>query len=434
MDTIISGLVFFIAYIAMPGVLYFYYCRICRMPFRRAGSIVCIALFAGIFILQVQGWIPEYFHLWALVLALALYGRFFGKRSFALSLTASSLCISIYSLSSGASQSVLFGMATLLSRQNAGAVWNMDLLSSLFSLVLLTGSFHVIFQRFSGEMNELGHSGLVLLAVPVLFIALTEQTVSYSVYGNTVVWEAGRGIVAPVVSHISLLLLHIFAYIGMWSALLAYQKLVQSMQKEQALQWYQAQTREQETYVREARARYEQTRAFRHDVENHLIVLRELLAGGRAEEARSYLSELSEASLSLSLPMKTGNRSADALLGSKLMAAKQQGIQIDCELALPQNSRVTDLDWCILLSNAVDNAVAASLKIPEAERSLQIQGKKKGNLFLLRFENRCSKGTGAPVYGTGLLNIEAVAQKYHGMMKIETEDQTWRLEILLAIS
>ena len=49
----------------------------------------------------------------------------------------------------------------------------------------------------------------------------------------------------------------------------------------------------------EAQTRYEKTRAFRHDLQNHLFVLDGLLSAGRTEEARRYLEKLEAASAAL---------------------------------------------------------------------------------------------------------------------------------------
>ena len=50
-------------------------------------------------------------------------------------------------------------------------------------------------------------------------------------------------------------------------------------------------TNAQRTYVEQARMRYGQTRAFRHDIKNHLSVLDGLLRSGQAERARELPAE-----------------------------------------------------------------------------------------------------------------------------------------------
>ena len=50
-------------------------------------------------------------------------------------------------------------------------------------------------------------------------------------------------------------------------------------------------------------------------------------------------------------------------------------------------------------------------------KAIRISGKQQGDFYMLTFENTCSDEPLPPagtVAGTGLSNIEAVAEKYHG--------------------
>lgn len=230
------------------------------------------------------------------------------------------------------------------------------------------------------------------------------------------------------------LLLHLLAYFGMWSILWAFERLIRSMQQEQTIQLLELQTQAQETYVREAKAHYEQTRSFRHDIKNHFIVLKELLSRGDLQKASAYLAPLDEAADSLSVPVHCNNAVVDVLLGSKWMAAQQHGIDTQCELKLPAGGAIWDMDWCILLANAVDNAISANQSPEIPRRYLRISGREKGNLFLLHLENSCAPSATTPVYGVGLNNIAAVVEKYHGQMDLESANGRFQLDILLVLS
>ena len=52
---------------------------------------------------------------------------------------------------------------------------------------------------------------------------------------------------------------------------------------------------------------------------------------------------------------------------------------------------------------------------------------------MLTFENTCLDGP-LPPAGTGLSNIKAVAEKYHGAMMTEKNGQQFYLSVLLNIS
>ncbi len=132
--------------------------------------------------------------------------------------------------------------------------------------------------------------------------------------------------------------------------------------------------------------------------------------------------------------MNTGNTVVDALLGSKLAVAAGQGIEVDCSVAIPRTSTVKDIDWCIILSNALDNAITASEAVVPKSRYIGISGKQKGNFFLLNIDNHCAQDTEMPTDGVGISNIKAVAQKYDGKAEIDIVDCIFKLSVLLVIS
>ena len=61
----------------------------------------------------------------------------------------------------------------------------------------------------------------------------------------------------------------------------------------------------------------------------------------------------------MSFPCSTNNPVVDILVGNKLGIAKSMGIDADCSLLLPYPCDIKDIDICIVLSNALDNAIHA---------------------------------------------------------------------------
>ena len=91
---------------------------------------------------------------------------------------------------------------------------------------------------------------------------------------------------------------------------------------------------------------------------------------------------LDQAAAELSSQVHTGNGAVDALLGSKLSMAEQQRIDVRCELMIPDLSRIGDVDWCVLLSNALDNAAEACRKLEPDQRIISLKSKAQKGLFL----------------------------------------------------
>ena len=264
----------------------------------------------------------------------------------------------------------------------------------------------------------------------VFYIALVERAIQDSIYGNTIVWDSEQGILSPVVNNVEILILQLFTCACLFLTLITCQKVQKALRHEQTIRMLKQQAQAQETYMQETRLRYEQTQAFRHDIKNHLTVLAELLNAHQTAQACEYLSHLEQVSSCLSVPVQTGNAAVDALLNAKFSLASQLDISVHCEIKIPEDSKVSDIDWCILLANAADNAIKALNALPSQSRNLFLSGKQQGNFYLLTMENDCSPDmTGSPRDGIGLSNIRNVMGQYGGTVKIEADGKTFRLHL-----
>ena len=274
------------------------------------------------------------------------------------------------------------------------------------------------------EHSQAYYIGLLLF--PGLFFLAAELYILQTAYGLVDVsiprQEIGR--------HVALLLLQVMGMGALLCALYAYRRLCQGIQAQAALRSLTQAAHAQKVYIAEAQARYGQTKSFRHDVKNHLSVLDGLLRGGKLEEGREYLKKLETVSEALSFPYQTGNPVVDILLGEKLGLARE--IAAEVSLVLPRPCGIDDFDLCVLFANALDNAITAC-RANDGAKAIRISGKQQGNFYMLTVENTCSDEP-LPPAGTGLSNIKAVAEKYHGAVLTEKSGGKYYLSVLLDIS
>ncbi|WP_027400545.1 sensor histidine kinase [Anaerovorax odorimutans] len=429
MNIMIVGLL----YSGMVSVLlYYYFCRLEGAGFRWYRGAVYAVLSCGLAVCRYLEWTTEFWDVLLGIMLLAGCGMLFHKSRFIESLVSSLLIISLYSIIVGIMQSVTFW---LLSSVNSKMILRFgDLFQNTVVIVLLILTSRMLLKFFPRNMCKFDEPILLVLLLPVVFITFFEAFVSDFIYGNTIIWDTEKGLIFPKLNSFELLVLRLLACGGLISALVAHQKLVTTIQHEQTIQQLEQQTQNQEVYVKEAKLRYEQTRSFRHDIKNHLLILHKLIKEGKTNKAREYLKHMEVMSDSMSFQVQTGNIAVDALLSSKLGVAAQKGIHIHCSILIPAQSFMADIDWCIILSNALDNAINASETIAEQDRWIHLSGMQKGNIYLLNIENRCRENTKTPLEGIGLSNIRAVIKKYNGKMEIEVVDNIFKLNILLIIS
>ena len=298
------------------------------------------------------------------------------------------------------------------------------LAAQVLFFALCAGCYYAVLKFLTWtEDSQTPYIGLLLF--PGLFFFAAELYILQTAYS----------FFAPIVSleevgkHSTLLLLQVMGLAALLCTLYAYRHLCQGFQAQAELQSLTQAAQAQKIYIAEAQARYEQTKSFRHDIKNHLSVLDGLLRSGKPEEGREYLKKLETVSESLSFPYQTGNPVVDILLGEKLGLAKE--IAAEVSLILPKPCGIDDFDLCVLFANALDNAIAAC-RGSTGEKVIRISGKQHGDFYMLTFENTCSDDP-LPPAGTGLSNIEAVAEKYRGAVLREKSGRQFCLSVLLNV-
>ena len=362
-----------------------------------------------------------------IVEALALYGasRFLLENRRSPSWIAAILAVYISQLSFGLVNSV----EAVLFPHLVGSRWlyPLVLLAALAAFAICGGCYAAVLKCLSlTEARETSYAAVLVL--PGLFFFAAElyilQTAYTLLYVPSPPENAGK--------HGVLLLLQLVGLGALFCTLYACRYLDRESQAQAALRSLTQAAQAQKAYIAEARTRYERTRAFRHDIRNHLAVLNGLLSGGRIEEGKAYLQKLDAASAALSFPCQTGSPVVDILLGEKLGLAQASGILAEVSLVLPRPCSVDELDLCVIFANALDNAVHACQAV-EGGRSIRIRGERQGDFYMLAFENTCADGP-LPPAGTGLSNIKAVAEKYHGAMLAEKSGRSFFLTVLPNIS
>ena len=296
------------------------------------------------------------------------------------------------------------------------------------SLVISIACYTSVVKSISPE--EIGHmTNMGCLLFPVLFFFTAELYIMQTSY-TQIYYDMLPP--ALLLEHTALLFLQALGLGALLCTLYAYRHLCRSLQTKAEMQSLAQAAQAQKIYIAEAQTRYEQTKAFRHDIKNHLSVLSALLNKNKLDESKAYLQKLETVSATLSFPCQTGNSVVDILLGEKLQMAKADGIAAEVSLFLPNPCGIDDFDLCVIFANALDNAISACQSI-EGVRSIRISGERQGDFYMLAFENTCSDNP-LPPAGTGLSNIKAVAEKYHGAMLTEKIERKFSLNVLLNIS
>ncbi len=178
-------------------------------------------------------------------------------------------------------------------------------------------------------------------------------------------------------------------------------------------------------------AQMNEVRAVRHDLRHFVNVLKRLSDECRYAELGRFLSEYGGRSDTEPLPVFCENIVANSILGYYFLRLKGQGIPFFCACQIPKEICVSDSDLCIVLGNALENALEACNKQdPAATRSVAVEAKTVGGQLLIKITNTYN-GTVSqmgerylttkeePYHGIGLQNIKKVVDAYGGYVKTE---------------
>lgn len=304
------------------------------------------------------------------------------------------------------------------------------LLGDMVSLLPVAFCYRMVYRYFL-HTETIKKQYVLMILTPILMLFLMDEYINSTIYGNADTVNGSGGIVYT--NHGQMLVIQLLGMASLFCILFAYKKLLQNFRLNTELSLLEQEEHSLNQYVEEAKARYEGTKSFRHDIKNHITVVRELLQSGRSEQALNYIADMEDITEELSFPCSTNNPVVDILVGNKLGMAKSMDIDVCCLLRLPYPCFVRDIDFGIILSNALDNAIHACKSMDrDAEKYIRVSGHVQGDFILMEIENSFQE-KGVFKKGTGLSNINAIAEKYHGTMSIKTQGTSFVLSVLLII-
>ncbi len=197
-----------------------------------------------------------------------------------------------------------------------------------------------------------------------------------------------------------------------------------------------------ETHYREVENMYRQIRGWRHDYRNHIQMMKVLAANGDMDALKAYLDELDTDLNTVDTVVKTGNPMADAILNSKISLARSRNIPTQVDAHIPVKLKMSELDLCCIIGNLFDNAMEASMALPEEKRMIRVYMDMKGTQLYISFTNftaakklskvgrgfKTSKGEG---HGFGLVRVDDIVSRYDGYLSRNSEDGAFTTEILI---
>lgn len=176
-----------------------------------------------------------------------------------------------------------------------------------------------------------------------------------------------------------------------------------------------------------------------HDLKKLL----EILTTNRAAISEEDIAAISEELRRYDAIVKTGNKAFDTIFTEKNLYAAKNGIKVTVMAETEGLGFISDIDIYSLFGNILDNAIEATVNLPEEKRLISVNVRTVNALTFIHSEN-CFEGNlnfkGGKIlttkkdtneHGFGITSIKRIVAKYGGETSIYGEDGIFNLDIVI---
>ena len=178
----------------------------------------------------------------------------------------------------------------------------------------------------------------------------------------------------------------------------------------------------------------------RHDMRHFLRGLAVLIEEGHTDEALERIDRLCEANDRTAVRRFCANDTVNIALSSLSSDIAANGIAADLRAAVPETIHVSDVDLFSVISNALDNAIAAASTAPKGRRAIDLDLRYEDGQLLLLVSNTFGRPPhmvdGMPVaqhtgHGFGTKSIKLAVERMNGNCQFRINGDRFELRAVM---
>ena len=184
----------------------------------------------------------------------------------------------------------------------------------------------------------------------------------------------------------------------------------------------------------------EKTREYRHDMRHHMQYLSACIGNNQLERAQEYIQKICSEIEANKVMVFCENEAANLIFSAFTGRAKEQNVPIIIKAQIPKNIHISESDLCVLLSNALENALHAcqNLKEKGIQGKIEVSAFEKNKKLFLQFINSCDSDitfvqgipvTSQPGHGIGVRSICALVERYEGIYTFEVVEDRFVIRL-----
>ena len=206
---------------------------------------------------------------------------------------------------------------------------------------------------------------------------------------------------------------------------------------------YEQQVEFYKNHIKEKEEILLKIREMQHETKNQFIFILGLLEHEEIIRAKKFINQnIREINNIKNNFAHSNNIVIDSLINYKFSIAEKKKILLDIKINIWINLPVDDGDICILLGNAIDNAIEATLKVQEKDRFINLYIRCIKNTLVITMVNSYDKTVHSvngnlistkkdrENHGMGLVSMRKVVDKYNGIILID-EGEFFSIKIVL---
>lgn len=193
------------------------------------------------------------------------------------------------------------------------------------------------------------------------------------------------------------------------------------------------------------RGTQESTRRERHEMRHHVALIAEMLSSGQKERAQAYTNSLLDKVDALPSDTYSSNPMINAIVGRYLNEAKAEGVAVNADIRCEERVMLRDDELCVLLTNMLENAMEACMKMPEeSERFIRFklratedhliaacENSTDAELMISANENVATSKASAESHGFGIPVMRQIAEKHNGKFSVACAKGVFSVKVIL---
>lgn len=195
-------------------------------------------------------------------------------------------------------------------------------------------------------------------------------------------------------------------------------------------------------YYNNLEKKYESSRKIIHDMKNHLQSMERLYDMEEHYKGKKYSDDIMELLNSFNQDYYTTNSVLNIVINDKVEIGNTYGIDMSCKLNDVSLDFMREIDVTTIFANLLDNAIAAAKDVKQ-NPYIVLKANKVQEFIVISIINSCNDKTldGSEKLmsskkkheGLGLGNVKMALEKYDGHMRIEREEDEFKVNLFIPI-